>query len=122
NNTRSMHIVADYARLDHTRNGLNSFHHVSSTSTQMTKMAQPVRCIADPNDRHFPNFSTEYILSDTTKRNYTVGLENPNSYIVPDNLDILNIPISKAFSVYNQYLTDREWRSEEQTSELQSRE
>lgn len=111
NSGRSMLLVSDYARSDVSSYGLHSFHHTSSNATQTTQKAQAVKCIVDPNDSLLPDFSTEFIIADISKRNYKTGLYNPNSYIVDNNQENLEIPISKGFAIYNQFLTDREWPS-----------
>ncbi len=111
NSGRSMLIVSDYARIDESEFGLYTFNHSSGVATQITQTAQAVRCIVDPNESLLPDFSTEYIVADNSKRNYKIGLDNPNSYLIDDNQQELMIPISKAFAIYNQYLTDRGWPS-----------
>ncbi|MDM1073076.1 T9SS type A sorting domain-containing protein [Empedobacter brevis] len=65
-----------------------------------------VRCAKD--DTTNIVFNTEYFVSSMNKRNFTEGLDNPNSYILYTNRDVV-IPVSKAYAVYNQVLTDRDW-------------
>lgn len=66
-----------------------------------------VRCIKDPNEAHIGYFGTQYI-STPEYVNYKEGLDNPNSYIIEDLSVPLEIPVNKAFSVYNQLLSDGE--------------
>lgn len=64
-----------------------------------------VRCIKDPNEEYIGVFRTQYF----TTPEFTVykdGLDNPNSYLVEDLSTVLEIPVNKAFSVYNQILSD----------------
>lgn len=74
-----------------------------------TSDALACRCIKDPLyviDNY--DFPTEYFSESSI--DYKEGLDNPNSYIVVKNtsLQTLEIPVSKAFSVYNQLLSDNE--------------
>ncbi|GAA4160738.1 hypothetical protein GCM10022217_25250 [Chryseobacterium ginsenosidimutans] len=68
--------------------------------------AMACRCIEDKyaNEYDFPTsfFTNEAIV------NYTEGIKEPNSYLVTRTTTEkeIKIPISKAFSVYNQYLSD----------------
>jgi hypothetical protein len=52
-------------------------------------------------------FKTEYLTDE--KKFYVEGIDNPNSYIVKEGQKDLKIPVSKAFSMYNQYFSNREW-------------
>ncbi|SIT17830.1 Por secretion system C-terminal sorting domain-containing protein [Chryseobacterium ureilyticum] len=73
-----------------------------------TSDANGCRCIKDPlyivNDYDFP---TEYLPAVTE---YKVGIDNPNSYQVVKSLSssIIEIPVSKAFSVQSQLLNNRD--------------
>ena len=69
-----------------------------------TSEGSAIRCVKDEITNL--TFDTEYF--NESKRNYTEGLNNPNSYILYTNRSI-SIPVSKAYAVYNQVLTDREW-------------
>ncbi|KFE97272.1 PKD domain-containing protein [Chryseobacterium luteum] len=64
------------------------------------------RCIEDKYAVNY-NFPTEYFSSGTLI-NYIEGISNPNSYVITKaaSEQEIQIPISKAFSVYNQYLSD----------------
>ncbi len=80
-----------------------------------TSLGHGVRCIQDPNRGKLKDYSTQYITQ-APELNYTNGLDNPNSYIVKNNQTAsastpitVKIPVSKAYSVYNQYLTDHKW-------------
>ncbi|WP_082505022.1 T9SS type A sorting domain-containing protein [Chryseobacterium sp. Leaf405] len=73
-----------------------------------TTDAAGCRCIKDPlyvvNDYNFP---TEYLLPETE---YREGLSNPNTYQIVKNTSatVINIPVSKAFSVQSQLLNNKE--------------
>lgn len=109
---RSFKLFTAYDRIDNDPiYGMHKLLFSSNAATDFTQQAQAVRCIVDPNINHLPDFSAEYISTDTQKRNYKTGLDNPNSYIIENNITQLDIPINKAFAIYNQYLTDREWPS-----------
>lgn len=64
-----------------------------------------VRCIKDPNEDHIGVFRTQYI-STPEYVIYKNGLNNPNSYLIKDLSQALEIPVNKAFSVYNQILSE----------------
>ncbi|WP_123861771.1 T9SS type A sorting domain-containing protein [Chryseobacterium indologenes] len=76
------------------------------TAGMYTSDANGCRCIKDPlylvNDYDFP---TEYLPAITE---YKEGLNNPNTYQVVKNTSpfIVNIPVSKAFSVQSQLLNN----------------
>lgn len=72
-----------------------------------TYLGNAIRCIQDPNRSKLNNYATKFIP--VQEFNYTKGLDNPNSYIVKDGTTQIKIPVSKAYSVYNQYLTDHGW-------------
>ena len=99
---RYLGLISDAQRKDISSAGL---HGVWINQTGSTKNALAVRCMKDPNVDFIGHFPTNYFVSD--KENYTKGLHDPNTYMVVDQ-SILEIPISKAFSVYNQLLTDQE--------------
>ncbi|ROI08073.1 T9SS C-terminal target domain-containing protein [Chryseobacterium sp. H3056] len=80
-------------------------HAIYNNETNPTRTGNAVRCMRDPNMAAIGDFATQY-FSDK-KENYRVGLDNPNSYILTGNQKLV-IPVSKAFSVYNQLLTQRE--------------
>lgn len=80
-------------------------HAIYNNQTHPSKSGNAVRCMKDPNMALIGDFATAYFASQ--KEDYRVGLENPNSYIVTDETTI-EIPVSKAFSVYNQLLSDHE--------------
>lgn len=83
-------------------------HAIFNNQTHPTRSGNAVKCIKDPNLAQIGNFVTEYFVRE--KENYRNGLENPNSYVVVNEPSI-EIPVNKAFSVYNQLLTDHESRS-----------
>ncbi|QDP85027.1 T9SS type A sorting domain-containing protein [Chryseobacterium sp. SNU WT5] len=80
-------------------------HAIYNNQTNPTKAGNAVRCMKDPNMAAIGNFATAYFANE--KEDYRVGLEDPNSYILVNERN-LAIPVSKAFSVYNQYLSDHE--------------
>lgn len=80
-------------------------HAIYNNQTNPTKSGNAVKCMKDPNLVKIGDFPTQYFTS--SKENYTEGLENPNSYVVVNQSE-LQIPVSKAFSVYNQILSDQE--------------
>lgn len=80
-------------------------HAIYNNQTNPTKAGNAVKCMKDPNMGKIGNFATEYFISQ--KEDYQTGLNNPNSYIVVKKSD-LQIPVSKAFAVYNQLLSDHE--------------
>ncbi len=79
-------------------------HAIFINQTNPTRSGNAVRCLKDPNMSKIGNFTTEYFQR--PKENYDTGLGNPNSYIVTGN--VIEIPVNKAFSVYNQILTDHQ--------------
>jgi hypothetical protein len=85
-------------------------HAIYNNQTNPTRSGNAVKCMRDPNLLKIGNFATEYFA--TEKENYTEGLDNPNSYILLDETH-LQIPVNKAFSVYNQLLSDQEMISSE---------
>lgn len=76
--------------------------------TAVSSDAHGCRCIKDPlyviNDYNFP---TDYIIPETE---YSEGLDNPNTYQIVKSASpvTVNIPVSKAFAVQNQILSNRE--------------
>ena len=80
-------------------------HAIYNNQTNPTRSGNAVKCMRDPNLAKIGNFANEYFAA--TYTNYTTGLDNPNSYIITDQT-FLQIPISKAFSIYNQYVTDHQ--------------
>lgn len=98
---RGFSMVSDPLRTN-TTVGL---HAIYNNQTFPTKSGNAVRCIRDVNKIKIGDFVTEYIQSGKT--NYAEGLHNPNTYIAFNTLEI-HIPVNKAFSVYNQLLTDHE--------------
>ncbi|WHF50560.1 T9SS type A sorting domain-containing protein [Chryseobacterium gotjawalense] len=79
-------------------------HEIYVNQTNPTKSGNAVKCMRDPNMSKIGDFATQYYASQ--KEDYRVGLDHPNSYIVINERNI-EIPINKAFSVYNQYLSDQ---------------
>jgi hypothetical protein len=72
------------------------------------------RCMMDPyyvvNQNAYKDDFPEDKIPNVSYLNYTEGLNNPNSYILSKNIPgpSKSIPISKAFSIYNQYLSDHQ--------------
>lgn len=97
---RGFSMISDPFRTN-TTVGLNAIY---NNETFPTKSGNGVRCIQDVNKLKIGDFVTEYIQNNT---NYTEGLKNPNTYIV-SNGEVVKIPVSKAYSVYNQLLTDQQ--------------
>lgn len=79
---------------------LNSYENVSPDG------AMACRCIEDKYVKEY-DFPTQFFTNETMV-NYTEGIKDPNSYLINrTNVEKeIKIPISKAFSVYNQYLSD----------------
>ena len=80
-------------------------HEIYNNQTNPSRSGNAVKCMRDPNLAAIGNFETPYFVSN--KINYTEGLDNPNSYIITDQTN-LKIPVSKAFSVYNQLLSNNQ--------------
>lgn len=98
---RIFSMISDPARTN-TAVGL---HALLNNQTNPTRSGNAVKCMRDPNLAAIGNFGTEYFASNET--NFTEGLDQPNSYIVLDQTN-LQIPVSKAFSVHNQLLSNQE--------------
>lgn len=81
-------------------------HAIFINQTNPTRSGNAVRCMRDPNLGLIGNFETNYFIS--SKEDFNEGLDDPNSYIVNTQQQLVQIPISKAFSVYNQLLSDHE--------------
>lgn len=75
--------------------------------TASTAAAHGIRCINDPNEELIGSFPTNYIETPEYQE-YKNGLDNPNSYLITDTSVDLRIPVNKAFSVFNQILTDNQ--------------
>jgi len=82
-------------------------YRIRINETSETASAHGVRCIQDPNEDLIGIFSTNYI-STPEYQEYTKGLDEPNSYLITDTSTQLRIPVSKAFSVHNQLLSNNE--------------
>ncbi|WP_312074725.1 T9SS type A sorting domain-containing protein [Chryseobacterium sp.] len=77
------------------------------TSTAKTSDANACRCIQDPGYMVLNyNYPTEYYDEAT---DYTDGLKNPNTYQIVKNTtsSLIEIPVSKAFSVQSQLLNNK---------------
>ncbi|MBS1548549.1 MAG: T9SS type A sorting domain-containing protein [Bacteroidetes bacterium] len=85
-------------------NTLVGLHALYNNQTNPTKAGNSVRCMRDPNLSKIGNFTTAYVTE--SRENYTKGLQNPNSYLSTDGSAII-IPVSKAFAVHNQYLSEQ---------------
>lgn len=99
---RYLGLVSDPERKDISFAGLNA---VYVNQTGKTKNALAVRCMKDPNIDLIGHFPTQYFTDG--KDSYTKGLASPNTYLAVNNSSV-EIPINKAFSVYNQVLTNHE--------------
>lgn len=85
--------------------GLYEYRPNSNSHPAMATAA--CRCMKDPlYEIENYNFVTEYVSDDVL--HYTEGLNTANSYMVTKKAiaQTIKIPISKAFSVFNQYLSD----------------
>ena len=79
-------------------------HAIYINQTNPTRSGNAVKCMRDPNLSKIGDFPTQYYV--TNKDHFIEGIDNPNSYIVV-NQNHLQIPVSKPFAVYNQYLSDQ---------------
>lgn len=80
-------------------------HAIYNNETNPTKAGNAVKCMRDPNLLKIGNFATQYFSAE--KEDFKEGLDNPNSYVILKQRTI-EIPINKAFSVYNQHLSDHD--------------
>lgn len=80
-------------------------HAIYNNQTNPTRSGNAVKCMRDPNLSKIGDFATEYFNANYT--NFNRGLDSPNSYIIM-NETTLQIPVSKAYAVYNQILTDHQ--------------
>ncbi|SFI43614.1 T9SS type A sorting domain-containing protein [Halpernia frigidisoli] len=99
---RYLGVISDAERKDVSAAGLNS---VYVNQTGLSKDAMAVRCMRDPNIDFIGHFPTQYFAD--TEESYANGLDAPNTYMVIAQ-PVLEIPISKAFAVYNQVLTNQD--------------
>lgn len=99
---RYMRVVTDPLRPDIGVFGLNQIL-INQTASSTEAMA--VRCMEDPNLEAIGSFETEYIPA--AKTYFTDGLQNPNSYVINGETEIL-IPVNKAFSSYEQLFPEKE--------------
>lgn len=99
---RYLRVVTDPMRPDIGEFGLNQIM-INQTTFSMEALA--VRCMKDPNHLHIGDFPTEYISA--TKEYFTDGLQNPNSYIIQGETELL-IPVNKAFSAYEKLFPNEE--------------
>lgn len=81
-------------------------HAIYNNQTNPTKAGNAVKCMRDPNLLKIGGFATQYFTSE--KEDFVEGLDNPNSYVMFNNETSVRIPVNKAFSVYNQLLSDQE--------------
>lgn len=98
---RLFSLISDALRTN-TSVGLHALY---NNQTNPTKAGNAVRCMKDPNLLKIGDFTTAYITE--SRENYTKGLQNPNTYLVDNTSTTITIPVSKAFAVYNQYLSDQ---------------
>ena len=78
-------------------------HAIFNNQTNPTKAGNAVKCMRDPNLLKIGDFATQYFKAQT--EDYVDGIDNPNSYIIVNETSV-KIPVNKAFSVYNQLLSD----------------
>lgn len=115
---RSMVITSDFGR-NYDKDpdyGLNEIK--THWNYNLANMGVAVRCMKDPNNNlNVSDLSVNYSKYDFPTNyvnaadfEYTKGLRDPNSYVVPlsNEEKTLMIPINKPFAVYNQYLTDHQ--------------
>ncbi|WP_128331575.1 leucine-rich repeat protein [Apibacter sp. HY039] len=103
--TRGLHFIADpHQNLSDYPDRRKGWFSIDTYSG-----AGAVRCSKDPRVEEIGFYETTYLASKV--KEYTKGLENPNSYLQvksKEEKEII-IPVNKAYAVYNQYLTDHEW-------------
>lgn len=91
----------------------------TTSEVNETQAMNACRCMQDPyadsniNPSSYESydFPVDYLpLSSTTPNYYSNGLSDPNSYLLvkSGSAQVIGIPIRKAFSVYNNYLSDHE--------------
>lgn len=113
---RTFGLLADRWQVD-LYQGFRGRYQYHAFSVGQTSASASVRCMQDPNhtDPAMPNFDTEYFTMNRPTygvgSNYTVGIEQPNSYILNSDQSELRIPVSKGYAVYNQLLTKNGWPS-----------
>lgn len=78
-------------------------HAIYNNQTNPTKSGNAVKCMRDPNLAQIGDFATQYFK--VNEEDFRAGLDNPNSYVIVDETHV-TIPVNKAFSVYNQLLSD----------------
>lgn len=98
---RYMRVVTDPLRPDIGVFGLNQ---ILINQTAKSQEAMAVRCMEDPNLSLIGDFETEYITA--SKTYFTDGLNNPNSYIINGDTELL-IPVNKAFSAFEQLFPEK---------------
>ncbi len=99
---RYLKIITDPLRYDVGEFGLNQ---IFVNQTTLSVEGLPVRCMRDPNLELTGNFETEYVSS--AKTYFTQGLNNPNSYIISNETELL-IPVNKAFSAHEYLFPEEE--------------
>lgn len=99
---RTLGLISDQARSSFSTVGK---HGIFVNQTTPTKTGFAVRCMQDPNLAKIGDFATQYFQE--VKENFAEGLDAPNTYLIQNQTEI-EIPVSKAFSVYNQILTHQE--------------
>lgn len=107
--SRLLYMIPDKGQTDVPDSGnptIKGRYWYTPTASVKTSDANGCRCIKDPlyqlNNYDFP---TEYI---NTVSEYTVGLDNPNTYqiVKDDEASVVEIPVSKAFAVQSQLLNN----------------
>lgn len=98
---RYTHFIADTDQPDF---GIGRYL-VRINEVTATMAGRGVRCMKDPNEEIIGFFGTDYYKTNQYTV-YTKGLDQPNSFMVSNTGQTLRIPVNKAFSVYNQFLSE----------------
>lgn len=80
-------------------------HQVVVNQTNPSHTGNAVRCMKDPNMAEIGSFVTEYFSE--KEKVVEDGINTPNTYLITTQTSV-DIPVSKAFAVYSQLLTDQE--------------
>lgn len=90
--------------------GMKGKYYLNPFETTSTMGTGACRCMEDKYASGY-DFPTEFFVNPSIV-NYTEGLNTPNSYVVTKAAteQEIQVPVSKAFSVYNQYLSDHGMR------------
>ncbi|WP_292009974.1 leucine-rich repeat protein, partial [Chryseobacterium sp.] len=111
---RGMHIISDPTQaLGDDSTQRKGWYHIDTYSG-----SGAVRCSKDPRGSEIDWFVTQYLPAEV--KDYTEGLENPNSYLLvkSSQAQSVTIPVNKAYAVYNQYLTEHDWPKANETQSV----